>query len=599
MPLFQRTRSGCIGLAGLLALTIVASAPLQAQQPTVPPPATPVIPPGSQLLMSRVQAGAVLDGYLESLRGDFFQIDADVDGRITQRDVDLHALMERIQQRTFSLNFVMSFDLDGDAVVTEDEVRRTINYNMRMQLGLAAFNSAVKPLFPTTDNVATEIETAVASIMALDVDKDGKVTVSEAGKFGRPGMPRAQYGQSARALQALTLDPGSKSELTLADYQAAGEALFRKIDSNNDGKISQKELVDYHRQPEMPGGPASDDAVGAAQKRLREQADMTSKNKEAAESAGKKHEAERRAGCDMPAPSPKAKIILLSAHAMEALSSVTIGSQDVVVHAGRIIVEPGDEPLYVIVSTYAATIWQFSGAVDRVERLMMSSSMTGPNSFDQNRPSLVGATGLSQEKITFFSKSNCLGYFSEMPSSQSIQTVSAVREATGQEPSKVSTAYSVLGFSIPSGKVEALADAQGRRLIIEKNSGSLRVEGDSRNFILRAGPSRARDDLYVYSPGGLIEIDPKSVVASLPAQTYEVFPQQAGLVQLLASGALTQNRAGEYVVPRKMRFPPGLAGAHSVKFVVLRGVPVPDGDPGHSCVTVEDQTSARKFEPCR
>jgi hypothetical protein len=301
----------------------------------------------------------------------------------------------------------------------------------------------------------------------------------------------------------------------------------------------------------------------------------------------------------MPAPSPKAKIILLSAYQTEALSSVTLGSHDVVVHAGRIVVEPGDEPLYVVVATYAAMIWQFSGAVDRVERLVMSSHMTGPNSGDKNLPSLVGATGLANEKISFFSRSGCFSYFSEIPSSQSVQTVAAVREATGQEPSKVSTAYAVLGFSIPSGRVDALADTQRKRLIIEKNSGTLRVEGDSANFILRAGPSRARDDLYMYSPGGLIEIDPKSVVASLPAQTYEVFPQQAGLVQLLESGALTQNRAGEYIVRKKTRFPPGLAGAHSVKFLVLRGVPVPDGDPGHSCVTVEDQTSERRFEPCR
>jgi hypothetical protein len=94
-------------------------------------------------------------------------------------------------------------------------------------------------------------------------------------------------------------------------------------------------------------------------------------------------------------------------------------------------------------------------------------------------------------------------------------------------------------------------------------------------------------------PGGLVEIDPKSVVASLPAETYEVMPDQAGLVQLLESGALTQNRAGEYIVQKKTRFPAELAGAHQVKFLVLRGVPVPDGDPGHSCVTVEDQTVER------
>jgi len=36
----------------------------------------------------------------------------------------------------------------------------------------------------------------------------------------------------------------------------------------------------------------------------------------------------------------------------EALSSVTLGSQDAVVHAGRVVVEPGPEPLYIVISTY-------------------------------------------------------------------------------------------------------------------------------------------------------------------------------------------------------------------------------------------------------
>ena len=38
----------------------------------------------------------------------------------------------------------------------------------------------------------------------------------------------------------------------------------------------------------------------------------------------------------------------------------------------------------------------------------------------------------------------------------------------------------------------------------------------------------------------------------------------------------------------KIRFPAGLAGAHSVTFLVMNGTPYPDGDPGHSCVITEE-----------
>ncbi len=41
---------------------------------------------------------------------------------------------------------------------------------------------------------------------------------------------------------------------------------------------------------------------------------------------------------------------------------------------------------------------------------------------------------------------------------------------------------------------------------------------------------------------------------------------------------------GAYVVLAPMRFPAGLHGAHSATFIVMHGVPRPEGDPGHSSV---------------
>ena len=406
-----------------------------------------------------MQAGAVLERYLEYLRQDFFQIDADADGKITQRDVDLHALMEGIQSRTFAINFVMRFDLDGDGLVTEDEVGRAMNYDMRAQLGIAAFNNGGKPQIPSADGPAKQIENTVRSIMALDSDKDGKVSVSEAGKFGTLA-PRGfgQNGQSARASQALTLDTGSKGEVTLADYQAAGEALFRKVDADHDGKISQQELVDYRRQPDAPDDAARGAAADAAQKRLREQAEASRKKLEQASM--------ERAGCDMPAASGKAKVIVLSGYQTDALSSVTLGSQDSVIHAGRVIVEPGSEPLYIVIATYSPVIWQFSGAVERIERLVMSSARTGPNSGDARQSSLVGATGIAPERIGFFTRSNCLSYFTETPSSASLQTVATIRNATGKAPDVFAAKYSVGSFSVPSGKIETVQDQRQQPLVI-------------------------------------------------------------------------------------------------------------------------------------
>jgi len=538
MRQYGNIRSACLGLAGLVAL--VAPAPAWSQQSGT---ASAV----QQILLPRIQPASVLEKYLEILRADFFNVDADSDGQITQRDIDLHTLMEGIQIRTQAITMVMRYDLDGDGFVTEDEIRRGMSYEQRSQLGLAASNKQQPPTV-----VAKQIDNMVRTIVALDADRDGRVSIAEAAKYGTTGR---QSGQAARARQFLLLDTSSRGALSLTDYQAAGETLFRQIDADADGVVSQQELNDYRTRAE-------------------------------------------RAGCEMPAASEKAKVVLLSSYETEALSSVTLGSQDNVVHAGRVVVEAGTEPLYVAIASYSPTIWQFSGAVERVERLVLTSSRTGPNNGDINQRSLVGATGIPQERVSFFSKSNCLTYFSETPTSASLQTVAAVRKGAGKAPEMVAAKYSVASFTVPSGAIEALGNKGNGPLIIEKTQGTLRVVGDASNVIVQAGPSRAKDELYRFSPGGVLEIDPKMVVGSQPAARYEVLPQQAGLVQLLASGALRQNSASEYIVREKIRFPAGLYGAHSVTFLIMKGTAYPDGDPGHSCVIMEE-SGEKKGGACR
>ncbi len=543
-----RTRNVPIrALAGLMAL--MSAGPALSQESA----ATQAV---QQLFLQRIPAGAPLDRFLESLRGDFVMVDADSDGEIAQRDIDLHTVMEGVQARTQAMLASMRYDLDGDGFVTEDEIRRCMTYDLRGQIGLAAVNKLNKPQLPTVDAIGKQIDVTVRNIMALDTDKDAKVSLAEGAKFGASGNPgRGANGQAARARQLLTIDGASKGKLTIAEYQAAGEALFRQVDTDKDSVVSQQELMDYRTRAE-------------------------------------------RAGCEMPAASEKAKVILLSGYETEALSSVTIGSQDSVVHAGRVVVEPGSEPIYVVIASYSPTIWQFSGAVERIERVMMESASTGPNSSDANLRSLVGATGIAREKVSFFSKSRCLTYFSEAPSSASLKTVAAIRSGTGKAPETVAAKYSVAVFKVPSGATESVREQGKGPLIIEKTQGTLKVIGNASGIIVQAGPSRAKDEMYRFSPGGVIEIDPKTVVSSLPAASYEVLPQQAGLVQLLASGALQQNRLGEYIVRQKIRFPAGLAGAHSVTFLVMNGTPYPDGDPAHSCVILEE-TGQKKGAACR
>jgi hypothetical protein len=112
---------------------------------------------------------------------------------------------------------------------------------------------------------------------------------------------------------------------------------------------------------------------------------------------------------------------------------------------------------------------------------------------------------------------------------------------------------------------------------------------------VQTGPVDVETDLAQSSPGGVVDLDEKAVVANAPVVRYDILPGLAGLLQLQNSGALTRNSRGEFIIHRPIRFPAGLSG-HSVKFVLLRGVPVPDGNPDGATVISEETGFQLKLE---
>jgi hypothetical protein len=72
-------------------------------------------------------------------------------------------------------------------------------------------------------------------------------------------------------------------------------------------------------------------------------------------------------------------------------------------------------------------------------------------------------------------------------------------------------------------------------------------------------------------------------------------PEKAGLIQLMKESKIAENRSGEYLIKKKIRFPADVYGAHSVKFLLMRRVLKPDGDPGHSTVISEEAGETLKF----
>lgn len=517
--------------------------------------------PPSVITNMITQPGINLDTSGGVIRRAFRLLDANSDGRLDESDAKMHEALTVTGFRASNASAFMIADIDGDGYVSEAELRAKRGYDMRSQ--------------DMTPGHVERIEQEIRKLKEADADRDGRVSWAEAAAMPLPRDTSEMFarGLPGQVRELVSFAGPDKGPLDLAQLTSLVAPFLKSVDTDGNGVISSEELA-------------------VLQARVGEQ------RRREAEAAAARRAAEARAECVMPKASAGAKVVLLSAYESDSVSTSTIGSQDVSIGAGSITVEPGTEPLYVVVLSHRGVIWQFSGATERLERVVLGAANTGPNSGHPDAKPLVGATGISAEKIMFIPKTKCLGYFSERPSSQAASTAAIVSRETGKEPT-ISARYAVSGFSIPSGEIKYTSEAGRPRIVISKSFGNIKIDGDA-DVVIQTGMSNLLSEALRFHPGGVVEIDPTTVVAAQPAAKYDVLPNQFGLMQLVQKGALTRNRSGEFLIKEKIRYPAELFGAHSVRFLLLKGVAEPDGNPGHSCV-ISEETGAPvgKSSTCR
>jgi Ca2+-binding EF-hand superfamily protein len=623
-----------------LAVALGSALPLAAQGVDAPPPApvqkfpvgpasSPPVMPATEYFLKHLSPNATLQSYLDRLRQEFRIADADGNDEISEADAVLHGQMTAASFRAIFIASLLRADLNNDGAVSEEELRATLRYQRRL----------MKPLVPPGSTDEQQLETQIRQIMVADTDHDGKVTIEEARNYIASRPENASFTSASGSVrQLLALRPEGKAVLTLADFEAAAEKLFREVDTDGNGTVSADELNVYRLQhgkdaAASPSPPvANQDLLDqlrlqkeaqerreefvkqraetqraadeerakrtaetlrlAAERRAQMEAATAQRNaqqKQRAEEERAKKETELRAACAMPKASDAAKVVLVGSYGPEALSSATIGSQDLAVRTGVIDVEPGKEPLYLVVTSFDPAIWRLRGAVGRIERLVLATGRPERTGELPQDKSVVGATNIGVDRITFLPPGKCIKFFFDAPSGDAAVAAAAVISEVGKGIATIAGRYSFSAVAVPSGRMHSLSGpGEGKTLVIQQTAGTLKVLGSSKNIVVQAGAIDPKTNLHRFSPGGVVIIDPKSVVASLPVEKYDVLPQEAGLIQLLKEGKVAQNRSGEYLIKKKIRFPAALVGAHLVKFLLLRGVPQPDGDPGHSTVISEE-----------
>lgn len=301
--------------------------------------------------------------------------------------------------------------------------------------------------------------------------------------------------------------------------------------------------------------------------------------------------------CELPKPSEEAALLFLSAYEGTSVSTTFVVGMDDATDVISVVVEEGDQPLFVVSTTFTPMILVFHGATERIEHYVGSYHHGG-----------IGVVGLAAEKVTLQPNADCVPrYFTSVDSAEARVAVASLERTMGTSVDQVIAKYGIGQAQIPSGAISDLTSPvsrdveTGRNHVIRQRVTEDGIEALPTQIV--TGPAqRTAENLMRFNRSGITKVPAELVIASSKAEAYDVLPQEAGLLQLIESGGLVALGGGRgyRIVEEIPRFPAQLGGAHLATFYLAEGVPIPQGSPGHSSVVSEETDECVLFSAiCR
>lgn len=298
--------------------------------------------------------------------------------------------------------------------------------------------------------------------------------------------------------------------------------------------------------------------------------------------------------CTIPEPQSDARVTLLSSHVSANLADHHVGDPDKQTRLVTVEIADSETSHYLVLSAFGQTIWQFEGAVESIDRIVVLGAHTvGPEA--------AGVIGVAAEKISFTAPD------------MSLLDVVPVTSCTRISQSCTTAQW--------------FSDRRGDRVTYhpEPTQGAIRfdetVNGNTPRRLLET-EKQLITLVHPENPDAVIAIDPAQVVTPASVLPYAQMPGQPGLDALVAAGSLIpadtpQARAMiaryaeafgaryrsrfdpdflfepevDYIVTEAVRLPPQL---RPTALLVASGVPAPDmnGNDGYvACYYLEDQAA--------
>ncbi|HEX2561714.1 EF-hand domain-containing protein [Phenylobacterium sp.] len=334
---------------------------------------------GEDPLSASIRPEIFVEQYVDQVMRPFRGADPEGDG-LDADDVELDRRKHGAQQRAQHISMLLRYDLDADLVVTQQE---------HAEFSPPSSRSPAQP---------SELE-------RFDGDGDGKVTLAEITAASERIGRTERYRPDGLAT-LFSLPQARDGRLTSSELEAAARKTFGQVDQDRDGKVSRQEY-EVFRQTQPRPVPA------------RPQEDVW---------------------CAMPMPSSRERIVYYGAY--EGMNAMSPQRQRQV-GSTTVRIEPGREPLYVILASYEPVKWTFEGATGRVRHVVVSA-------YHHQNSAVVG---IDQGRVRLFSNRGCVRYAYKADGPEITLVRSAVKERLGREPADMSGAYAAAAVSLPSGKV--------------------------------------------------------------------------------------------------------------------------------------------------
>jgi len=274
-------------------------------------------------------------------------------------------------------------------------------------------------------------------------------------------------------------------------------------------------------------------------------------------------------------PSPAGTdLMVIGLYRGRTLSNVWVGNPDQTTNILPFRMAPGP-PIHLVISGFEQTVYRFSGATARIRRLTIIGHM----------PSAVA--GLPRARVEFAAA--CLTYNLFADGSRGAEAVSRL---FGRAPVSIVYEHSLIG---------------------------IRVDQQFQPDPFPPRPPRTGDpetgELNQFTPTGVADVDPRLLISAARTGRYITLPQEAGVRQLVRSGALVPStrqdseaweaaaRAlgarepvgpygysyGFYRATRPIGIPAGLCGSHLIR-IYVRSETWISGDACHSTFYHDDGT---------